>query len=117
MPTKESWEEFVKTTDLDLVGFNVYKDIAYIKKVGKEWCVKSEAGKPMGCYPSRKQAEDRLKDIEMFRHMKSGDELASQECWCHSCGNYFFTNRRCDLVRCPVCGDPDSSIEVTGLTD
>ena len=46
---------------------------AYIEKTpGKEeWCVKSEKGKNMGCYPSHSKAEERLKTVEMFKHMES----------------------------------------------
>jgi len=42
---------------------------ATIRKNGNQWCVYSKSGKNMGCYPTRKQAEDRLKKIEMFKHM------------------------------------------------
>lgn len=37
----------------------------------KVWCVESEkTGRSFGCYPTREQAEKRLKQIEMFKHMK-----------------------------------------------
>jgi hypothetical protein len=37
----------------------------------KVWCVESEkTGRSFGCYPTRKQAEERLKQVEMFKHMK-----------------------------------------------
>jgi len=34
-----------------------------------EWCVFSEAGKRMGCYSTKAEAEKRLDQIEMFKHM------------------------------------------------
>ena len=45
-----------------------------VKTKGKGYCVKSE--KPGsdwsgGCYPTKGEAEDRLKDVEMFKHMKA----------------------------------------------
>ena len=47
---------------------------AVIRKDGpksKPYCVYSEStGRKFGCYPSRKQAENRLKQIEKFKHMK-----------------------------------------------
>jgi len=37
-----------------------------------EWCVKSEKNPDWsgGCYSSKEEAEKRLKEIEMFKHMK-----------------------------------------------
>lgn len=50
---------------------------AVIRKDGpksKPYCVYSEkTGRKFGCYPSRKQAEKRLAQIEKFKHIK-GDE-------------------------------------------
>ena len=44
---------------------------AYIKKTGPQtWRVYSEKGKNMGTYNSRKEAEDRLRQIEFFKHKK-----------------------------------------------
>lgn len=47
---------------------------AVIRKDGpksKPWCVYSEkTGRKFGCYPTKKQAEKRLAQIEMFRRMK-----------------------------------------------
>jgi hypothetical protein len=47
----------------------------FIKKTPdkQEWCVFSEKGKGMGCYPSKKQADERLHDVEMFKHMKEAE--------------------------------------------
>jgi hypothetical protein len=77
------------------------KEQGYIRKKGSEWCVFSESGKPMGCYPSIKQAQDRLKEIDMFKHMKSGSE--PQDCYCPDCGSYSETNGKCRYAECPVC--------------
>jgi len=39
-----------------------------------EWCVIAESGRSMGCYDSKKKAEERLKQVEMFKHMKASDQ-------------------------------------------
>lgn len=46
---------------------------AVIRKKGNEYCIYSKTGKGLGCYPSKKQAQDRLDQIEMHKHMKSGE--------------------------------------------
>jgi hypothetical protein len=49
------------------------KATAVIRKYGsksKPYCIYSKSGKKLGCYPTRKQAEKRLAQIEMFKHMK-----------------------------------------------
>jgi len=44
---------------------------AVIRKKGNKFCVYSEkTGRNFGCYPTRKQAEKRLAQIEMFKHIK-----------------------------------------------
>lgn len=99
--------------ELENSGFNPYKETAMIKKVGNEWCVFSADGsKRLGCYPTRKEAENRLAQVEMFRHMKSGVELASFYCYCEEEGIYFYSPKRCDLVRCK--GSGDDAIEIMG---
>lgn len=40
-----------------------------IVKKGKRFQVQSESGKNLGTYDSRKDAADRLKDVEMFKHI------------------------------------------------
>ena len=40
-----------------------------VKERGK-YVVKSEDGKPMGAYDTREEAEERLKQIEMHKHMR-----------------------------------------------
>jgi hypothetical protein len=46
---------------------------SYIKKEKGKWCVKSEKnpGWSGGCYGTRAEAEGRLKQVEMFKHMGS----------------------------------------------
>jgi hypothetical protein len=47
-----------------------FKTEAFVKKVGppgKEWCVVSErTGKKLACYPTKKEAENRLEFIKRF---------------------------------------------------
>jgi hypothetical protein len=43
----------------------------------EEWCVKAESGKSMGCYGSKAKAEKRLKQVEMFKHMKRGSKIST----------------------------------------
>lgn len=41
---------------------------------GRPYCVYSEkTGRKFGCYPTREAAEKRLKQLEMFKHMKGKD--------------------------------------------
>jgi hypothetical protein len=48
------------------------------KTPGKnEWCVKAESGINMGCYNSKSEAEKRLRQIEMFKHMKKSSVICS----------------------------------------
>ena len=51
------------------------EQVGYIKhEKGKGYCVKSEKNSDWsgGCYPSKGKAEDRLKQVEQFKHMKKG---------------------------------------------
>lgn len=60
-------DEVLKATD---------KATAVIRKDGgksRPYCIYSKTGKKLGCYPTKKQAEKRLSQIEMFKHMKSED--------------------------------------------
>ena len=41
-----------------------------IVKEGSKYVVKSESGKTMGTYATEKEAKERLKQIEMFKHLK-----------------------------------------------
>ena len=62
--TMTDWnEELLKATEMTT---------AVIRKDGsksKPYCIYSKSGKGLGCYPTRKQAEKRLAQIEMFKHM------------------------------------------------
>ena len=41
-----------------------------IVKVAEGWQVQSESGKPLGTYETRGEAEARLRQVEMFKHMR-----------------------------------------------
>lgn len=100
----------------------MYKLLEYIKKTpGKQqWCVYSEDGKNMGCYPTKSQAEERLAQIEMFKHMdeasgqgqgqgvggpKQGDG-GTDICECPACGVQAIHKKGvpCQEISCPECG-------------
>lgn len=52
-----------------------------IKKTpGKGYCVKSEKNPDWsgGCYPTKGKAENRLKDVEMFKHMSTSLDDATE---------------------------------------
>jgi len=62
------WAEFDK--------FDLEADVtveAYISHEGDEWCVRSRKNPSWsgGCYPTKEQAEKRLQQVEMFKHMDS----------------------------------------------
>lgn len=63
--------------ELDKATENVLESsTAVIRKDGtksKPYCIYSKSGKKLGCFETRKGAEKRLAEIEMFKHMK-GDE-------------------------------------------
>jgi hypothetical protein len=46
------------------------KAIAVIRKKGNKFCIYSKTGKNLGCYKTKKEAENRLSQIEMWKHMK-----------------------------------------------
>lgn len=48
-----------------------------IVKVNNKYQVQSEKGKNLGTYDTKSEAEERLKQVEMFKHMKSNDEQFS----------------------------------------
>jgi hypothetical protein len=70
---------------------NENKAIAYIRKVGSQWCIFSESDKRLGCYSSEKQAKKRLQQIEYFKYVKGStfqielllnliDEIGCDDC-------------------------------------
>lgn len=103
-----NWNEFIQEFPdaIDLAEFDLEKEGAIIKKLGNKWCVISEStGRNLGCYRSRPAAEKRLRQVEMFRHMKGyGEDSARRACICENCGNLFTTGRYCEDAKCPVCG-------------
>lgn len=36
----------------------------------KPYCIYSKTGKKLGCYRTKKEAKDRLSQIEMFKHIR-----------------------------------------------
>lgn len=50
-----------------------------IVRKGSRWQVQSEKGRNMGTYDTRKEAEDRLRDIEMFKHMEESGNHSVNE--------------------------------------
>jgi hypothetical protein len=119
-PEEDSvWREFIGEFPdaASLSPFAIITETAVVAKDGNQWCVFSETGRKLGCYGSKPAAEKRLKQIEMFKHMKmkSGEEFGKQECECGSCGAIFWTSTRCDLSICPVCHEQDDIDELTGV--
>lgn len=110
-----TWNEFIQENPdaIDLAEFDILREDAIIRKVGNEWCIFSESGKPLGCKPTKPAAEKRLIQIEMFKHMKSGkgEESAALSrfnfCLCQNCGAELALTKECGLTKCPVCGEYD----------
>jgi len=76
------WEHSGETT---FVVFNT-KPIIETKKLdekivkkGSKWQVQSEKGKNLGTYDTKKEAEERLKDVEMFKHMNEDADMSTIE--------------------------------------
>jgi len=46
-----------------------------IKKVGPKYMVIAESGRKMGTYDTKKEAEKRLRQIEIFKHLKRSPKL------------------------------------------
>jgi len=56
------------------------KKIAIIRELSNgKYRVESEKGRNMGTYDSRSKAEKRLKQIEMFKHMKKRNKKSNKE--------------------------------------
>lgn len=66
--TADKLDQIIKQTRM-LIDDALNKT-AYIKKRNGKWCVISKKGKSLGCYPSRKAALKRLRQIEFFKHNK-----------------------------------------------
>lgn len=103
--------------EIEAAGFD-FTEKAIIKKVGSEWCVfNSDGTKNLGCEKTRPAAEKRLAQVEMFKHMKSGKEMAKTFCYDSNCGAEFMCSNNCDDCECPVCGATDGIYELTGILD
>lgn len=50
-------------------ALNIEQAKSVVRKVGNEYCVFSKDGKNLGCYDAKKDADERLKQIEMFKHI------------------------------------------------
>ncbi len=62
--------------DFDKILKDINKEknesMAVIRKDGsssKPYCIYSKTGRKLGCYQTKKQAEERLAQIEKFKHM------------------------------------------------
>ena len=118
-PMMSMWFLLVKNYPecADMEPFDMMQEIAVIVKKGSKWCVMSESGGSLGCYGSRKEAQDRLAQVEMFKHMKSSEtEFSRQECECSECGAIYWTPGMCQDAYCPVChAGPGENEELTGV--
>jgi hypothetical protein len=69
------------------------------KTPGKGYCVKSEKNPDWsgGCYPTKGEADDRLKEVEKFKHMKARSNV------CPECSSPPSYTCRCKLgdASCP----------------
>lgn len=46
---------------------------AVVRKSGSQWCVFSKDGKKLQCFKTKKEAQDRLRQIEFFKHRDGND--------------------------------------------
>lgn len=49
-------------------AYNIEQSKSVVRKQGNEWCVFSKDGKNLGCYNTKKKANDRLRQIEFFKN-------------------------------------------------
>ena len=57
-----------------------FVNFSYITKEKGGYAVKSEKGKNLGSgYKSKSEAEDRLAEVEMFKHMKNKKAFTARE--------------------------------------
>ncbi len=47
---------------------NEKRSHAVVRKQGSQWCVFSKKGKNLGCFPTKKKAQERLRQIEFFKN-------------------------------------------------
>lgn len=53
---------------------------AVVRKDGSEWCVFSKSGKKLGCFPTKKQAQERLQEIEFFKQKGEKNGESKTDC-------------------------------------
>lgn len=61
--------DFLKTW-----GFFEFLSSAVVKKSGSQWCIFSKDGEKLECYPTKKEATDRLRQIEFFKTQNQKDK-------------------------------------------
>ena len=67
IPPQEEFE--LEPGDIEIVEASLGK-FSYIRHEDGKWNVYSKKGKRLGSYPSKAKAKKRLKQIELFKHMK-----------------------------------------------
>lgn len=50
---------------------SIFKAKAVIRKEGSQYCIFSKTGKKLSCHPTKKEAEDRLREIEFFKSQEN----------------------------------------------
>jgi len=50
------------------------KTSAVVRKQGNRWCVFSKTGKNLGCYPTKQEAQERLRQVEFFKHKNDNNK-------------------------------------------
>lgn len=63
-------EEFLPPIELQSVSHRNASMVvfSYVRKKGDKWCVMSHKGKSLGCYGSKKAANNRLRQIEFYKN-------------------------------------------------
>lgn len=92
------------------------ENTAYIQKKGDKYCVRSKNNPDWsgGCYDTKAEAEKRLNQVEMFKHMKKanifdiavriaalGDNVNVK---CKECGHIGLKRSGTFTAKCPICG-------------
>ena len=81
--TDEAWDLSGVDWDLNPPEWDLFEGEVHIYKVlksGNEWCVVSEDGeKKLGCYPTEKEANERLRQIEAAKALKDNVVVESEE--------------------------------------